>query len=259
MPELGDSFSGYVKITGGVATAVIEKDSIGDQASAMEAIPVGGSSIYFPLQQKGVNGWSTNTHILNTSDQSGNINAEFFDLAGNLIWSDTPAINGSQIFDYNLAEVSGLPEGFDGSLKISSSLPLVAQSNWYGNSNAGNDTYTWSRGIDSGIASDSISIPYAVHAVNLNETLISIKNISNSQIACSVEFENASQANLNGLTIQPHGILRLDTSTIALLGNSWSGSIRISATDSILAEVSILEFEEDIVPPKLVFLPIVNR
>ena len=202
LPGLGSAFSGYARVTGsaGIAMVVVEKDSAGDQSSATNGIPAGGNNVYSPLQQKNLNGWSTVTRILNTADHGETLTVEFYDTAGNLVWSDNPFINSNQLVEYDLASNPYLPYDFDGSLELSSTVPLAVQTNLIRSTDSVHDTYAASRAMDSASSANALMLPYAIHLKDTVETEISIKNIANSgpPISFDVYFSDKPEANLAG-------------------------------------------------------------
>ena len=235
---------GWVSITSNqpIAVTVEEWSTINSRAAAYDGNAPQNTFFLVPRQEKGVNGWTSNTRLLNPGAANASLTANFFGSDGTLIWSESHVIPPGDILDLILDNNPNIPVGFDGGLEVVSNQPLIVLSTYFSYIDKyGSDAYAVNPGILQGNVTNHISLPHIAHDVaNKVSTQFSIQNAAQSpaSVSLTISFYNQS-GNLStqiGDLIPYHGIHRYSTENVNQLGPNWEGSITISSNQPIAAE-----------------------
>jgi hypothetical protein len=260
--ELGDSFTGWAQITsnGGTITAMaLEEQSNRDVGAAYNAVALGPQLLLSPRQQKDVDGWYSNTILVNDIGSEVNFSMDYVDQLGASIWMDDNTI-GSDILIYDTADLSGIPAGFNGGLFVSADQPLVGLATWNKPDQKVGDTYA-AAGLISGTAS-KIIFPYAPHSEsNLLSTELSIQNSGTETAEVTLKFVDKNGNVVYTLTdsIPAGGVNLFDTTMDSGMIDEFVGGVIVesAAHNSIVGYATIIERTTEVIPNEWLYLPAV--
>jgi hypothetical protein len=168
-----------------------------------------------------------------SSSAAASVNVDFYDLNGTVIYTLSDTISADSSKTYIQAQMAGVPDGFSGSVVVSSDQSIAAIVNQ--NTTGGaiyNGSYT---GFTAG--SDSFYLPVILKNFYGYYTEISVQNAAGSPVNVTVTYSTPgcsdSRANL------PVGTaVRFDNRQTCSGGLSSNGSASISATGPVVAVVN---------------------
>lgn len=187
---------------------------------------------------------SADVTVMNIGTAAASVTAEYYDLNGSVAATKTRsslAVNGTHDF---LASASGLPDGWQGSMVLSSTdnVASVATVKWAGGVDAGDDG---DRGQYIGVTAGATTV-YCPALYQLDGALyatLSIQNTGASDAAVQINFRDrngvAYPSNPVAKTIKVNSQTTLDLSTSAAYFASKDGSAVITSNQPVAAVVAI--------------------
>lgn len=188
---------------------------------------------------------SADVTVMNIGTAAASVTAEYYDLNGSVAATKTRsslAVNGTHDF---LASASGLPDGWQGSMVLSSTdnVASVATVKWAGGVDAGDDG---DRGQYIGVTAGSTTVYcpalYQVDTAPLYSTL-SIQNTGSANANVSINFRDRNGVPYAGnpvtKVIKVNSQATIDLSTSAAYFASKDGSAVITSDQPVAAVVAI--------------------
>ncbi|HZT05657.1 MAG TPA: S8 family peptidase [Chloroflexota bacterium] len=205
-------------------------------AGAYTAASTSTNSLYFPLVEKDVNGWSTSFTVQNTSGKSVNLTIELFDMDGKLVLSFPSSIGANGSATYQPAQLAGLPSGFNGSAAIYADGPIDGLVN---QDQAGRDRLTY-EGVSGGAR--GVWVPYLARSSDGWSTGLRVQNIGGVPTRVHVVYTSTDSSAPTAdamVSIPAFGSATLFQPAEDRLPDGWVGAAYVDSLDDQLLAVVV--------------------
>jgi hypothetical protein len=249
--NLGSSFLGWAEVISSEPLAIVveEWDANSDRAAAYSganaildwAPPPSGAQgwrAFIPRQQRLLNGFSSFTGLINPTSYDIDYQAAYYNSEGILIWSDSKTISPKTSIELPVDTNPNLPSGFDGSLILESTGPLVTSDSLQNPTASEGDHFST---VVSDLYPDlSLGLPYVTSMIDEGlSTQFSVQNASPVSADIPISYYDRSGATSASVfdTIPVNGVKRYSTSDVSELGTNWEGSAVIVSDQPIIGDV----------------------
>jgi len=163
--------------------------------------------------------------------EDAHIVMEYYDQSGNVAATDSATLAPRAAKGFNAGRVTGLPDGFAGSLVISSDKPVAA---------VANDTDTDSIGMYNGFDAGSTAFycPALYKGAGGWSSQVTVQNLwSGGNVNVTFEFYDRA-GNLTATTtrsIEPYSQETVSPDDVAAIPSGWAGAVALSAANEIAA------------------------
>lgn len=249
--ELGSFFAGSAKITSNPepVVVVVNEDSTVYDTMAYNGLASGATSLSLPSILKWYFSWSTDIRMMNVGSSSTVATLEFRDLDGNLTYLTTVTLAPNQPWAANQHFDTNLPDVWAGSVRITTDPPQpvvaivneVAQDVSYGSGKS--MAYS---GVSAG------GTQYSLPSILKNAwgwfTDIRMMNTTGSQVNVTRTYYNTAGAEVWSDTqpIPAYGVRAYNQLFEGDLGDSFEGSVKLTATGDIAAIVNEVALTDDV-------------
>jgi len=185
----------------------------------------------------------TNFQIQNLSSETANVVVEFYDASGTLVVSDTNTIPANDSISYTqnpCCEPLGLPDGFRGSVVISSDQPVAAIGNQFVMSTETYPTPYIAAAYGGEDTPDTHwELPLMFRQYNTWDSRYAVQNTSSVTATVNITYTTipaGSVAKTDSVAIAPNGALyRALYDDDSDLGSDWQGAVTIDADQNVVA------------------------
>jgi hypothetical protein len=171
----------------------------------------------------------TSFQVQNLSSESATVQLVFYDASGNEVGAATltDTISGDASKLYTQGNNENLPQGFNGSVVVSSDKPIAAIGVQEAR-NASNQVYqgTYS-GFSSDQAADTFYAPTVMKAFYGYTTEISVQNAGTANVDVTISYDGGYEDSVTGL--KPGQVERFDNASTPSMPDGYLGSAIISA------------------------------
>jgi hypothetical protein len=187
--------------------------------------------------------YSSAFQVQNLGTEVANITIIFYNKDGSTAATvnDTIAIGGSNT--YNVARMSQVPTPFDGSVVISSNVPVAAISNESGNSGAFGASYAGFR--DPPGSATTAYLPLIMRGNGGFNTWFNVQNAGSADANVTVTYTPVVRGGTpignsftETATIKPGAAHTFDQAALAGLGARFVGSVKVTSNQAIVATVN---------------------
>lgn len=149
--------------------------------------------------------YSSTVNITNVSNTDGSTTMNFYNAAGNVQATINDTISAYET--KWITTFPGLASGFDGSLVISSSVPLASMSMLSGKT-AGGATKNYASYVGTSAGSDDVYVPLLMKNNFGYSTYFYVQNTSTSNVNVTINYSDGTSRNINGLA--PNASVKID-------------------------------------------------
>jgi murein DD-endopeptidase MepM/ murein hydrolase activator NlpD len=253
MPALGDTFFGsaYVEADQPVAVVVEAWNAAGAEAFAYPGTVLEDADtvVLAPRQQKAAGGWTSSVMLMNVGPDNATVDAGWHAADGAWQLTVTNIVSPGLAVEHDLAALSGLPGGFDGSLVGAADQLIVGLARsltLYTAGDAAAASPTQGLGqVQLAAPPYEVHLPRVAHVVAAElSTELSIQNASDTGAEATVTItfyhHSGTATAIVEDTIPYKGVARYKTGEVSALGENWTGAATVHATQPVAVEVTQL-------------------
>jgi hypothetical protein len=185
------AWAGGVSITSDQPVVTVARPHVGAEVMTYSGFEGGSTNVYVPMLFKGAFGGSYNAalYIQNISALPADLTLTFIDSTGATVYTKTNnSLAANASMGYWLPAEAGLPAGFAGAARVTSTQPIIA----VGRVHIGTQVMTY-QGVSAGAATTWLPM-FFKNGFGTYNTALYVQNVTGSSATLSIQYLDASGA-----------------------------------------------------------------